>query len=184
MAPGHNLNKRRRPRDLDDEPIGAREDDSQVMELDDDTRAAIRMSLFGTETPEMLHARESLRELSPNVATTRKDKRQRKKRRPSYWDGDLKEIQNSPAARDSEGRVVAGIRGSVREGAERRVMTSPPKEGVESLRSQQVEIEGKENASVRNSMRDGSLSYEVGDDDVSMTEDGDGTMIAIERDMA
>jgi hypothetical protein len=182
MATGYN--KRRRPRDLEDENVGVREEDSQVMDLDDDTRAAIRMSLFGTETPQMLHVRESLRELSPNVVTSRKDERRRKKRRPSYWDGDLKEVQISPAARDDNGKVLmSGVRGSVREGAERTVMTSPPKEGVESLKSQQVEIEGKENASVRHSMPEASFSYDVGDGDVLMNEDGDGTMLAIERDM-
>ncbi|ETN45942.1 uncharacterized protein HMPREF1541_00124 [Cyphellophora europaea CBS 101466] len=174
------LHKRRRSRD-GDEAFDIREDD-QVMELDDDTRAAIRMSLFGSETPEMLHARESLRELSPNVVTSRKDHRQRKKRRPSYWDGDLKEVQNSPAGREAKADMAA-VRGSVREGAERKVLTSPPKEEVESLKSQRVEIEGKENVSTCNSMRDEVMSYTVGDDDILTTEDGDGTMMAIEMDM-
>lgn len=179
MAPS--LHKRRRPKDLEDEDFEVREDDSQVMELDDDTRAAIRMSLFGSETPETLHAREALRELSPNIVTTRKDRRQRKKRRPSYWDGDLKEVQNSPAGRTTEARVeTAGVGSSVREGAERKVMTSPPKESVESLRSQRVEIEGKENVSASNSVQEG-LSYTVGDDDMLMTEDEDGTLMAIEQ---
>lgn len=180
----HGPHKRSLPRDLEDDALDIHEDNSQVMELDDDTRAAIRMSLFGSQTPEILHTRPSLRELSPNVATSRKDRRDRKKRRPSYWDGDLKEIQASPAARDDEGKVaMSGVRGSVREGAERRVMTSPPKEGVESLKSQQVEIEGKENASTTHSVHDESISYAIGDDDFAMTEDGDGTMMAIERDL-
>ena len=181
MAPG--LHKRRRPKDLEDENFEVREDDSQVMELDDDTQAAIRMSLFGSETPEMLHARESLRELSPNIVTARKDRRQRKKRRPSYWDGDLKEVQNSPARRSTGAKVeMADVGGSVREGAERKVMTSPPKESVESLRSQRVEIEGKENMSVRNSVQE-SFSYTAGDDDMLMTESEDCTLMAIEREM-
>lgn len=181
MASG--LNKRRRPRDLEDEHVDAREDDSQVMELDEDTRAAIRMSLFGSETPEQSHGREGLRELSPNVATARKDQRQRKKRRPSYWDGDLKEVQNSPAGRNTDGKVeVAAVSESVREGAERKVLTSPPKESVESLRSQRVEIEGKENMSVRNSVQE-SFSYTAGDDDMLMTESEDCTLMAIEREM-
>jgi hypothetical protein len=177
MVPG--INKRRRPKDEDE--LHVMRDDSQIMELDDDTRAAIRMSLFGTETPEMMHARETLRELSPNVSTTRKDRRQRKKRRPSYWDGDLKEVQHSPAARNNEGKVdMSAIRGSVREGAERIVLTSPPKDGVESLKSQHLEIEGKENISVRNSSQEASLSYDAGDEDIAMAEDGEGTMMAIE----
>lgn len=77
-------------------------DDSMI--IDDDTRAAVRMSIFGSSTPEPLHdEREGIRELSPNVSTWRKGMRggphSRKKRRPSYWDGDLKEVKNSPAGR-------------------------------------------------------------------------------------
>lgn len=77
---------------------------SEIMQLDDETSAAVRMSIFGSNTPEALHqARQGLRELSPNVQIYRKDRQEnvhlRKKRRPSYWDNDLKEIRESPAGR-------------------------------------------------------------------------------------
>lgn len=79
-------------------------DTNEIMQLDDETTAAVRMSIFGTNTPEALHqARQGLRELSPNVQVYRKGRQEhmhlRKKRRPSYWDNDLKEIRESPAGR-------------------------------------------------------------------------------------
>ncbi|KAK5053731.1 hypothetical protein LTR84_001692 [Exophiala bonariae] len=73
------------------------EEGEEVMELDEETRAAVRMSLYGTPSTQ-----SSMKELSPNVTAWRKGDRpsgSRKKRRPSYWDGDLTEIVRSPAAR-------------------------------------------------------------------------------------
>lgn len=76
----------------------------EVIEIDESTRAAVRMSIFGTSTPEALRgARQGIKELSPNVQVFRKGTQEhvhmRKKRRPSYWDTDLKEIRESPAGR-------------------------------------------------------------------------------------
>ncbi|KAK5947282.1 hypothetical protein PMZ80_001432 [Knufia obscura] len=75
-----------------------------IMEVDEQTKAAVRMSIFGTNPPEALHqARRGLKELSPNVQVYRKGTQEnahlRKKRRPSYWDNDLKEVRESPAGR-------------------------------------------------------------------------------------
>jgi hypothetical protein len=79
--------------------------------------------------------REGMREISPNVTAWRKGMRvqPRKKRRPSYWDGDLKQIRESPAGREH-------VR-SVQPGPERYVTTSPAKEDVESVR---VSVRGEE----------------------------------------
>ena len=76
----------------------------ELMQVDDQTKAAVRMSIFGTNTPEALHsARRGITELSPNIQVFRKGTQEhshlRKKRRPSYWDNDLKEIRESPAGR-------------------------------------------------------------------------------------
>ncbi|KAK6368887.1 hypothetical protein LTR64_007045 [Lithohypha guttulata] len=76
----------------------------EMMEIDEQTRAAVRISIFGTNTPEALRqARQGIQELSPNVQVFRKGTQEhshlRKKRRPSYWDNDLKEIRESPAGR-------------------------------------------------------------------------------------
>lgn len=49
----------------------------------------------------------------------------RKKRRPSYWDGDLKQVRDSPAGKQVH---------SIQPGAERFVTTRPAKEDVESVR--------------------------------------------------
>jgi hypothetical protein len=169
------LNKRRRPRELENEFLGTR-DTSQVIEVDDEVRAAVRMSLMTMDTPESLRFRNSLSELSSNVVVARKDRRQCKKRRPSYWDGDLKEVRNSPAGRRGHGDppAIAAVRGSVRAGAERKVLTSPPKVDADSVRSHSVEIEGKENMSFEDA---GS------GEDAMATEDIDGTMITVEKDM-
>jgi hypothetical protein len=94
------------------------EEGEEVIEVDEETRAAVRMSLYGTPSAE-----SSMKELSPNVTAWRKGGRpsgSRKKRRPSYWDGDLEEIVRSPAARH--------------------VVSSPVKKDVD-LRSQQAEVE-------------------------------------------
>lgn len=65
---------------------------------------AVRTSVFGGSTPEALRsARHGIQELSPNVQLYRKatqgNMHLRKKRRPSYWDNDLKEVRESPAGR-------------------------------------------------------------------------------------
>jgi hypothetical protein len=80
------------------------EEGEDVIEVDEETSAAVRMSLFGTATPETLSEAGGggMQELSPNVMLYRKGTRpsgSRKKRRPSYWDGDLEEVVRSPAAR-------------------------------------------------------------------------------------
>ncbi|KAJ9660324.1 hypothetical protein H2198_002632 [Neophaeococcomyces mojaviensis] len=76
----------------------------EMMDVDEQTKAAVRLSIFGTNTPEALHkARQGIKELSPNVQVFRRSKQGhfdgRKKRRPSYWDNDLKEVRDSPAGR-------------------------------------------------------------------------------------
>lgn len=79
------------------------EEGDDVIELDEETRAAVRMSLYGAAAPDSTNdIGKSLKELSPNVMQWRKSNRppwSRKKRRPSYWDGDLEEVMRSPAAR-------------------------------------------------------------------------------------
>ncbi|KAJ9607920.1 hypothetical protein H2200_007999 [Cladophialophora chaetospira] len=79
------------------------EDGEEVIEVDEETRAAVRMSMFGTATPDNgSEAGSGLNELSPNVMLFRKGtgpSGSRKQRRPSYWDGDLEEVVRSPAAR-------------------------------------------------------------------------------------
>jgi hypothetical protein len=169
------VSKRRRSRDLDEEFLETR-DISQALEVDDEVRAAVRMSLMAMDTPDSLRSRGSLSELSPNVVVARKDRRDRKKRRPSYWDGDLKEVRDSPAGRHGHRNpaTMTAVRGSVREGAERKVLTSPPKMDAESVRSQSVEIEGKENIGFEDSSSGG---------DAITMEDVDGTMMVIEKDM-
>lgn len=149
--------KRRRPRETEDEPFDIHEDEAEkhgrskaaaaledgeeAIEVDEDTRAAVRMSLYGSETVGSLRGeRPGMCEISPNVTSWRKGMRQpRKKRRPSYWDGDLKQVRNSPAGRQVH---------SIQPGAERFVMTSPAKEDVESVRVSVREdidsIQGKE----------------------------------------
>ncbi|RMZ83853.1 hypothetical protein DV737_g1411, partial [Chaetothyriales sp. CBS 132003] len=87
-----------------------------------------------------------LKELSPNVTMWRKGMRQpSKKRRPSYWDGDLKQVSESPAG----GRGGLGSGGCGHEamggasegmvqhgGPERRVCTSPAKAEIENVEEQ------------------------------------------------
>jgi hypothetical protein len=156
----HSHQKRRRPREFEDDAVVIREDevpaqsplgkDDSVMEIDDETRAAVRMSIFGPNLPTPLQTPTEerqeleLKELSPNVMQTRKTTRQptKKRRRPSYWDGDLKQIRESPAGRS--GQRVSGT--SDREavtnppdamvqhgGPERRVCTSPAQEDIENV---------------------------------------------------
>lgn len=77
---------------------------NHVMQMDEDTRIAVRSSIFGASTPEALRrARQGIRELSPNFQVYRRgmqeNQHHRKKRRPSYWDNDLKEVRESPAGR-------------------------------------------------------------------------------------
>jgi len=72
------------------------------MEIDEQTRAAVRMSLYGAAALESTSdVGQSLKELSPNVMMWRKGRPpgSRKQRRPSYWDTDLEEVVRSPAAR-------------------------------------------------------------------------------------
>ncbi|KIW13239.1 hypothetical protein PV08_08426 [Exophiala spinifera] len=80
------------------------EDGEDIIEIDEETRAAVRMSLYGGTTidPHGSDASRGLKDLSPNVMQWRKGHRppkSRRKRRPSYWDTDLKEVMRSPAAR-------------------------------------------------------------------------------------
>lgn len=77
---------------------------SEMMQHDGHVDMAVRTSIFGGSTPEALRsARQGIRELSPNVQLYRKGTQEsvhlRKKRRPSYWDNDLKEVRESPAGR-------------------------------------------------------------------------------------
>ncbi|RMZ82634.1 hypothetical protein DV738_g1454, partial [Chaetothyriales sp. CBS 135597] len=154
--------KRRRPREFEDESlvIGGEGDDLQVridkdeglMEIDDETRAAVRMSVWGSDVPEALqNGVNGLRELSPNVTMWRKGMRQpSKKRRPSYWDGDLKQVRESPAG--GRGGMRPGVctdaamgdasEGVVQHGGpERRVCTSPAKAEIENVTEQAGLIE-------------------------------------------
>jgi hypothetical protein len=97
------------------------EEGEEVMELDEETRAAVRMSIYGAPSS----AEPSLRQLSPNVVPCRKGTvppGPRKKRRPSYWDGDLEQVVQSPAARH--------------------VVSSPIKK--DDVQSMQAEVEGQE----------------------------------------
>jgi hypothetical protein len=79
------------------------EEGEEIIEVDEETRAAVRMSFFGAATPETgSDVGSGLKELSPNVMLCWKGfglSGSRKKRRPSYWDGDLEEVVRSPAAR-------------------------------------------------------------------------------------
>ena len=154
MASG--LQKRRRPRDLEDEHTDTKEDDivdseiagslacveegSEVMTIDEDTRAAVRLSLCGRDSLVPHGPREGMKEISPNVTYKRKGMRQpRKKRRPSYWDGDLEQVRQSPAA-----KVMPVPRQdvfqSLHQGAERQVMTTPAKEEVKSMKGEKARI--------------------------------------------
>lgn len=157
MVPTHH--KRRRPRELEDEHFDIHEDQAsqaevmrqaarlrasqEPIEVDEDTRAAVRMSLYGTMTPEALQGeRDGLKEISPNVTSWRKGMRQpKKKRRPSYWDGDHKQVRESPSRRQKQVK-------SLQPGAERHVMTSPAKEDVESMRVSVRDSVMQENADV------------------------------------
>lgn len=74
------------------------------MESNKRVDVGVRSSVFGGSTPEALrNARQGITELSPNVQLYRKGTHEhvhlRKKRRPSYWDNDLKEVRDSPAGR-------------------------------------------------------------------------------------
>ncbi|EXJ77475.1 hypothetical protein A1O3_09701 [Capronia epimyces CBS 606.96] len=99
------------------------EEGEDVIAVDDETRAAIRMSLYGASAPDAASELDrSITELSPNVVAWRKGARpsgRRKKRRPSYWDDDLEEVVRSPAARH--------------------IVSSPVTK--EDVRSQQAEVE-------------------------------------------
>ncbi|EXJ71651.1 uncharacterized protein A1O5_05459 [Cladophialophora psammophila CBS 110553] len=79
------------------------EEGEEVIEVDEETRAAVRMSIFGTSAARAsCDTGRGVKELSPNVMVWRKGSGpsvSRKKRRPSYWDGDLEEVMRSPAAR-------------------------------------------------------------------------------------
>lgn len=76
----------------------------ETMQVDKQTNATAQLGIFGASTPGILQqARQGIRELSPNVQAYRKGIQEyshlHKKRRPSYWDNDLKEIRESPAGR-------------------------------------------------------------------------------------
>ncbi|KIW31754.1 uncharacterized protein PV07_03351 [Cladophialophora immunda] len=79
------------------------EEGEEVIEVDEETQAAVRMSLFGAPAPRpSCDTARGIKELSPNVRVWRKGAGpsvSRKKRRPSYWDADLEEVMRSPAAR-------------------------------------------------------------------------------------
>ncbi|EXJ82017.1 hypothetical protein A1O1_08085 [Capronia coronata CBS 617.96] len=116
---------------LEDEPLDPKlrlEEGDEVIEVDDETRAAVRMSLYGAPAPiTPSEAGRGFKELSPNVVAWRKGTRppgSRKKRRPSYWDGDLEEVVRSPAARH--------------------VVSSPVKK--DDVKSQQAEVEFHEDS--------------------------------------
>ncbi|RMZ91285.1 hypothetical protein DV736_g1499, partial [Chaetothyriales sp. CBS 134916] len=149
--------KRRRPREFEDETLAMSghgdnlqprlDKDEGLMEVDDETRAAVRMSVFGSDVPEVLQNEAGgLKELSPNVMTWRKGMRQpSKKRRPSYWDGDLKQVRESSAGGGGGMRsggcgheVMGGAsEGMVQHGGpERRVCTSPAKAEIENVEEQ------------------------------------------------
>ena len=106
-----------------------------------------------------------MKEISPNVTYKRKGMRQpRKKRRPSYWDGDLKQIRESPAA-----KVIPAPRQdvvqSLHQGAERHVMTTPAKEEVKSMKGEKARItlEGDlEMREIEGGMEDSENVEEVG----------------------
>lgn len=77
---------------------------NNAIQMEENTSTAVRMSIFGASTPEALRrARQGIRELSPNVQVYRRGAQEnqyhRKKRKPSYWDNDLKEVRESPAGR-------------------------------------------------------------------------------------
>ena len=155
MAPG--LQKRRRPQDLEEEHIDILDDNtgssdiagssaclersSEVISVDENTRAAVRLSLYGRDNPDVRHApRQGIMDLSSNVVYRRKGTRQpRKKRRSSYWDGDLKQVRESPAA-----KVIAlprqEIVRSLHRGPARQVMTSPAEEEINSVKGEQARI--------------------------------------------
>ncbi len=66
----------------------------------------------------------------------------KKKRRPSYWDGDLKQVRESPAARiehrgsgASQGEALTSPPEAMVQhgGPERRVCTSPAQEEIENV---------------------------------------------------
>ena len=192
MAPG--LQKRRRPRDLEDEHIDIREDDivdseiagslacveegSEVMTIDEDTRAAVRLSLYGRDSPHVPHGpREGMKEISPNVTHKRKGMRQpRKKRRPSYWDGDLEQVRESPAA-----KVIPVPRQevvqSLHQGAERQVMTTPAKEEIKSMKGEKARITPEDDlemkeveGGVEDEENGGDVGAEVDDDEIVESE--------------
>jgi len=79
-------------------------DSNGTVEIDEQTKTVVRQSIFGGNTPDALYnARQGIRELSPNVQIYRKGTKQYidavEKRRPSYWDDDLREVRESPAGR-------------------------------------------------------------------------------------
>ncbi|KAL2403929.1 hypothetical protein ABEF95_010093 [Exophiala dermatitidis] len=126
IDPLEDVAERERPVD----PKLTLEEGEEIIEVDEATRAAVRMSLYGAATlDEPNSAGRSMKELNPNVVAGRKGTRSsagRKKRRPSYWDGDLEEVVQSPAARH--------------------VVSSPVKK--DDVRSQQAEVEFEEDSGV------------------------------------
>ncbi len=170
--------KRRRPRELEDEHFDLHEDgigqnagfagSGEPIRVEERTRAAVRLSLYGPKTPEALQGeREGLKEISPNVTSWRKGMRQpKKKRRPSYWDGDLEHVRESPARRQEQVR-------SLQPGAERHVMTSPAKEDVESMRVSVRDSVMQENVGVEGEHPNGELEEAGGADEEMQVGEGE-----------
>lgn len=132
-VPPHGISENEPAQEESIDPKLRLEEGEEVIEIDEETRAAVRMSLYGAPTPETLeNGARSMKEISPNVMAWRKATRSagsRKKRRPSYWDGDFEEVVRSQAARH--------------------VVSSPIKK--DDVMSQQAEVE----------FHEGSLSGEV-----------------------
>ena len=114
-----------------------------VMEIDEDIREAVRLSIIQNGSDRVTPKRTSkiketneaddveMKELSPNVAVYRRNTGPRKRRRNSYWDTDLSEVSESPA---SEGRVDVKGEGKASGGVrarERATMSSPLKKAVD-----------------------------------------------------
>ncbi len=130
------------------------EEGEEIIEVDEETSAAVRMSLYGSAAPDSApDMGRGMRELSPNVMAWRKGTRRpghRKKRRPSYWDGDLEPVVRSPAAR--------------------RVVSSPIKK--DEVRSQQASIEFPDDSlSVEMQMTDHGLNAMANTEDDTILPD-------------
>jgi hypothetical protein len=97
----------------EDETAGARSkaasvlDGDEVMKLGEEIRTTMRVNI--DEMPDGLEGdEEGPKKLNPNVTPFRKGLGPQIKRRSSYWDGDLKEVMNSPARK----KVRGGCKGT------------------------------------------------------------------------